>query len=144
LSLRADTRRILAHVLTALRNDAASRAYASWKSRKAPMGAYWLAVAAHLGATIRELGSPLGVAAPRRAKARSLSEKRNPFLPLPQTAELSGLALSERQALAATLARIQAESTRRADLHWPRAPDRAAYWRAASVIPSLIMSHINV
>ena len=133
LSLRAEALSILTDVLSALRNDAASRAFGSWRSRKAPMAAYWLAVSAHLGAAVRELGSPLGVAEPTRAEARSLREQRNPVLALPESARFADLALSERQALSATLARIQAEAARRADLHWPRAPDRAAYWRAAAV-----------
>lgn len=130
---RPETRIILTDVLTALRNDAASRAFASWRSRKAPMAAYWLSVSAHLGAAIRELGSPLGVAVPMRAEGRSLRELRNPVLALSETTRFGGLALPERHALSATLARIQAEAAARADLHWPRAPDRAAYWRAAAV-----------
>ena len=47
--LHPDARRALAEVLQDLRLDAAARAEAAWKARKAPMACYWRAVSVYAG-----------------------------------------------------------------------------------------------
>jgi len=130
-TLSRPTLEILGEVLGALRNDAAAQGALSWKSRKAPMAAYWIAVAAHVGAAMRALQIPVKPARPCRAVRGP--KQRNPVLALQQAACLADVPWSERRRLRDQLARIRTDAMQRADLHWPRSPDEAAYWRAAGV-----------
>lgn len=48
-SLPPETRQVLADLLQELARDASARAELSWRRRKAPMAAYWLAVSVYAG-----------------------------------------------------------------------------------------------
>ena len=123
----------LGAVLAALRNDAAARGALSWRSRKAPMAAYWMAVAAHIGACMRTLQICTGACQPHRAKPVSMREQRNPIRALPEHELLTALPRDDQLRLRAALDRLRRDAAARADRHWPHAPGAAAYWRAASV-----------
>jgi hypothetical protein len=130
-SLDASTLEIVGEVLTALRNDAAALGGLSWKARKAPMGAYWMSVAAHTGAALRALQLPTTTARATRADRRV--NPRNPVLALAPAPRLAGIPPAERRKLRDALARIREDAGIRANTLWPQSPDRAAYWRAAAV-----------
>lgn len=54
-ALDAETREALRGLLLDLRADARSRAEKSWRTRKAPMAAYWAAVSVYAGHLARAL-----------------------------------------------------------------------------------------
>lgn len=57
-ALEPAARQALAEVLADLRQDAAARAETSWRRHKAPMAAYWKAVAVYAGHIRRAIKQP--------------------------------------------------------------------------------------
>ena len=57
-AMPAEVREALAVVLIALANDAATRAHHAWRRHKAPMAAYWKAVAVYARHTARAIRTP--------------------------------------------------------------------------------------
>lgn len=120
-------------VIQALRNDAAAQGPRSWQKRKAPMAAYWMAVAAHSGSALRALVGRCEVACPRLAERGSMRTQRNPLLALPECARLASIPGGERARLTSALARIRADAGALAEEAWRLSPDSAAYWRSVGV-----------
>ena len=130
--LPASTLEPLGTVLGGLRDVAAAEGPRSWRKRKAPMAAYWMAVAAHAGAAVRTITGRCGIARPRLAQ-RSGGNQRNPVRALAECPRLVSIPSPEKAHLRAALGLIRAEASALADGDWPAAPDAAAYWRAVSV-----------
>jgi hypothetical protein len=127
-----ETLHVVAEILFDLRTEAGARANASWRARKAPMGAYWRHVAAHAGVIRRALGFQTGTCSILTPRIRE-DRDRNPILSLPSAQLLAHLGPAGRALVARELAALHADAADLAERSWPRNVDRAAYWRAASV-----------